>query len=71
MYRELLDYLGNLVETRLKGPGDDLISKLVIEQVGSSIFLVQKFLADDPNPILSLNPDTWRNRMLLKSLSCC
>ncbi|KAJ4299186.1 hypothetical protein N0V90_004430 [Kalmusia sp. IMI 367209] len=32
-YRVLLDYIGNLVDQRTTAPKDDLISKLVIEQV--------------------------------------
>jgi len=31
--KELLDYIGNLVEQRIVRPQDDLISKLVVEQV--------------------------------------
>jgi hypothetical protein len=31
--RELLDYLGKLVDVKTQKPGDDLISKLVVEQV--------------------------------------
>lgn len=31
--RELLDYLGDLVDQRVAKPLDDLISKLVVEQV--------------------------------------
>lgn len=31
--RELLDYIGNLVDQRIAEPKEDLISKLVIEQV--------------------------------------
>lgn len=31
--KELLDYIGNLVDQRLAKPEDDLISKLVVEQV--------------------------------------
>lgn len=33
MCRGLLDYLANLVDQRMQDPKDDLISKLVIEQV--------------------------------------
>jgi nitric oxide reductase len=33
MNRELLNYIGNLVEQRMAQPKNDLISKLVIEQV--------------------------------------
>jgi nitric oxide reductase len=33
VYRELLDYLANLVELRSVEPKDDLISKLVVEQL--------------------------------------
>lgn len=36
MYRELLDYIGGLVDQRITEPRDDLISKLVIEQVRTS-----------------------------------
>lgn len=32
-YRELLDYITGLVEQRLSKPENDLISKLVVEQV--------------------------------------
>ncbi|EDN02437.1 hypothetical protein I7I51_07442 [Histoplasma capsulatum] len=31
--KELLDYIGNLADKRLENPGDDMISKLVVEQV--------------------------------------
>jgi hypothetical protein len=31
--RELLDYMGRLVDKRMQKPEDDLISKLVVEQV--------------------------------------
>lgn len=31
--RELLDYIGNLADKRLEKPGNDMISKLVVEQV--------------------------------------
>lgn len=31
--RELLRYLGNLVDERMKEPKDDLISELVVEQM--------------------------------------
>jgi hypothetical protein len=31
--RELLDYIANLVDERVAEPKDDLISKLVVEQV--------------------------------------
>jgi hypothetical protein len=31
--RELLDYIANLVDERIAEPKDDLISKLVVEQV--------------------------------------
>lgn len=31
--RELLEYLGNLVDQRLESPRSDLISKLVTEQI--------------------------------------
>jgi len=32
-FRELLDYFGALVEEKIKNPADDLISKLVQEQL--------------------------------------
>lgn len=32
-HRELLDYIANLVDERVAEPKDDLISKLVVEQV--------------------------------------
>lgn len=35
--RELLDYLGDLVDQRVAKPLDDLISKLVVEQVSGVI----------------------------------
>ena len=32
-FRELLDYIGKLVDQRLAEPKDDLIGKLVVDQV--------------------------------------
>lgn len=45
IYRELLDYLSKLVEHRLAKPEHDLISKLVVEQVGN---LFKIFPDQDP-----------------------
>jgi nitric oxide reductase len=37
MNRGLLEYLANLVDQRIQEPKDDLISKLVVEQVNPGV----------------------------------
>ncbi|EEH10007.1 cytochrome P450 [Histoplasma capsulatum G186AR] len=52
--RELLDYIGNLADKRLEKPGNDMISKLVVEQGIVTLLQHPKQLADlKANPSLA------------------
>ena len=82
LYREILEYIASLVGKRLEqlrgSAGDnsnDLISKLVIEQVSSPFllftlsFLNESYLTLSPH--ISYNPATSRGRMSFRLYSSC
>src|SRR5690349_21599934 len=53
LYRDLLDYIGKLVDKRMAEPKNDLISKLVTEQVSTILNLSSVADSDSSSPLRS------------------
>lgn len=43
-YRDLLDYIGKLVDKRVSEPNGDLISKIVTEQVSETLPSIHRYI---------------------------